>query len=273
VATKMAKLEDTIMAAQRGNAEALQSVVSHCQDRVHRLAVRMTSDFGFAEDATQEILIRIVTKLSTFRGESQFDTWVHRIAINYLLTDKKVKQRDPGLTFAMFSDDLLSGLADEKTPDPEQLILLNQLRIKCTIAMLMCLDAKHRASYVLGEVLEFDHSEAAETLGVTRGTFRQQLNRARSKVLEFTKLHCGLVSDGAPCSCPRRLPIAIEQGRVKESHSEQFKDSPSYLDLKEQAKALEVELRSAKLQRSTGALGSTKQFGEAVLSLVDPPKI
>ena len=72
----------TILAAQNGDAKALEDVVRHVQDRVHRLAIRMMYDPEHALDATQEILIRVVTKLSTFRGESSFETWVYRVALN-----------------------------------------------------------------------------------------------------------------------------------------------------------------------------------------------
>ena len=259
-----------IALAKQGDATALKKVVTHCQYKLHRLSIRMVVDPGLAEDATQEILIRIVTNLASFRGDASFDTWAYRIAINYLLTAKKVLQRDPNLTFSQFSDDLLDGLTYDRAPMPDEEIMLNQLRIKCTMAMLMCLDAKHRAAYVLGEILEFDHVQASEILDVSKVTFRQQLRRARSKILEFTSAYCGLVRDDAPCSCERRLSRALELGRINHADVYDFSDAPSYKAMKFRAQKLSEELRVAKLQRATGALTTEKDFGSMILGLIDP---
>ena len=69
-----------IQAAISGDKPALERVIRSVQDRVHRLAMRMLANPDDAAEATQEILIRVVTKLSTYRGESAFETWVYRIA-------------------------------------------------------------------------------------------------------------------------------------------------------------------------------------------------
>ncbi|MGB8813990.1 MAG: hypothetical protein WCC57_12485 [Paracoccaceae bacterium] len=85
--------------------------------------------------ATQEILIKIVTNLSTFRGESSFDTWVYRVSTNSLLTTRKVIQKERGLTFHLFQQDLQSGLVIDPSPPAEDVVLLNALRVSCTMAM------------------------------------------------------------------------------------------------------------------------------------------
>ena len=82
-------LASTVQAAQAGDAAALEQVVLAVRDRVYRLCLRMTARPPDAEDATQEILIRVITRLSTFRGEAAFPTWVHRIAVNHLLDRAK----------------------------------------------------------------------------------------------------------------------------------------------------------------------------------------
>ena len=76
------------------------------------------------------------------------------------------------------------------------------------MAMLQCLDRPHRAAYVLGEIMEFSGPEAAEVLGISPALFRKRLQHARKAVLEFTRSHCGLVSDSAPCQCHRRVAAA-----------------------------------------------------------------
>lgn len=257
--------------AKDGDAAALSELVKGVQDKVFRLSTRMLADPDAAQDATQEILIRVITKLSTFKGDSRFETWVHKVAINYLLTARKVIARDPGLSFEVFGQDLIDGLVDEDLASPEDHVMLNDLRLRCTMAMLMCLDRKHRAAYVLGEVLEMEQGEAALVLGIEPATFRKQLSRARSSVQEFTAAHCGLVSAAAPCSCPRRLPAALNCGRLGSGPYVGFGEAPSYAAAKAMAGQVNSGIAAAKLQQATGPLRAPEDFAAKVLSLVDPP--
>lgn len=259
--------------AKAGDARALEAFVRATQDNVHHLAVRMLADPQAAQDATQEILIRIITKLSTFQGDSKIETWTYKVAVNYLLTARKVIARDPGLSFQLFSDDLLNGLADENNAAPEDHIMLNEMRIRCTMAMLLCLDREHRAAYVLGDVLEMDHSEAADILGITSANYRKRLSRARGDVKDFTAASCGLANKSAACSCPKRLPAAQAIGRIGTAPSHDFHGAPAYATVRAEAQELEANLVAAKLQRSTGPLLPVKDFAQEVLSLVSPPDI
>lgn len=258
-----------IAAAQSGEAQALEQIVRGIQDRVHRLAVRMMADLVLAQDATQEILIRIITKLSTFRGEAKFSTWVYRIATNYLLTARKVLARDPGLSFDMFEADLMEGLVDDAQAAPEDHVMLNELRVRCTMAMLLCLDRDHRAAYVLGDVLELGQAEAAEVLEISPANYRQRLARARGKVTEFTAKTCGVAQKGAACSCPRRLPAAVAAGRVTARPDPMLAAAPDYASNVQGARETEAALVAAKLQRSTGPLGAPVDYARAVLRLVE----
>lgn len=260
---------DIIERAKGGDAQALEDIVRGIQDRVHQLARRMVYNPDIAQDMTQEILIRIVTKLSTFKGQSKFDTWVYRVATNYLLTARKAIAADPSLSFQMFSDDLLTNLADDSAKAPEDHIMINELRIKCTMAMLLCLDRDHRAAYILGEVLEFEQSEAVEILQISTANFRKRLSRARAQVQDYTATTCGLTNKAAPCSCPKRLPQAMVLGRVGESPSPDFLSAPNYNDVKTLATTVAANLRAAKMQRATGPLLSPIDFGQAVLNLVE----
>ncbi len=262
---------DTITAAQSGDAAALERLVRHAQVRVHRLAMRMLADPDAAQDATQDILIRIVTKLSTFRREAGFDTWVYRIATNHLLTARKVRAREAGLAFDAFGADLLDGLVDETTAAPEDHVLLNELRIKCTMAMLLCLDPPHRAGYVLGEVLELSQGDAVDILAIGPATYRQRLSRARAKVTAFTARACGLAGARGACTCRRRLPAAIATSRVGPAPSPDLADAPSFEDARSLADRTAAELVTAKLQQATGPLVSPQDLASRVMAIVDPP--
>ena len=79
--------------ANQGSQEALEKVICGVQNLIYNLSLKMLLFPSDAKDATQEILIRIVTHLSTFKGESKFTTWVYRIATNYLLTIKGKKSK------------------------------------------------------------------------------------------------------------------------------------------------------------------------------------
>jgi len=262
------KHADMVTTARTGDRAALEKLVRVAQTPVHRLALRMLADHTAAEDATQEILIRIMTNLASFRGDSAFLTWVHRIAMNHLLTAKRILARDPELTFDMFEEDLMNGLADETATNAEDHVLLNELRIGCTMAMLLCLDRDHRAAYVLGDVLEFDHVQASAILQIAPATYRKRLSRARAKVIDFTARTCGMASPDAACACPRRLAAAQSANRV--GHRT-YADAPDWAALRDQAHQTKAALVAGKLQRATGALEAPAALAARVLSLVDPP--
>lgn len=264
-------LNDLVTKAQQGNREALEAVVAQIQDTVHHLAMRMLVDRDDAEDATQDILILIVTKLSTFSGKSKFTTWVYRVALNHLLTAKKIAQREKGLTFEMFGADLEVGLIPDPGPSAEDLLMLNELRIFCTMAMLLCLDMNHRAAYVLGDILEFDHREASEILEITPDNYRKRLSRARDEVVRFTSKACGLASADAKCSCPRRLHAATAHGCVSPG---QFiyanPGAPGYAETSAAVSEVIGELKVLKLQRATGFYGSPKDYRSIIHNLGIP---
>jgi RNA polymerase sigma factor (sigma-70 family) len=105
-----------------------------------------------AKDATQEILIRVITHLGTFRGESSFVTWLYRVAANALLTIRKGRAEEARLTFQAFEQDLDEGISDARvavSPGLDEALLLEEVKIGCTQAMLLCLDRTHRLAYIL----------------------------------------------------------------------------------------------------------------------------
>lgn len=241
------QLDRDVVAAQQGDRQALEAVVRQIQDRVHHLSMRMLVDPEDAAEATQEILILVVTKLSTYRGESAFATWAYRVAANYLTSARKIRARDPGLNFEMFRQDLESGLS--QAPEADNKVLLNELRISCTMAMLLCLDLKHRIAYVLGDILELDHAEAVEVLEISKENYRKRLSRARADVVAFTSRNCGLANETANCSCPRRLPAARALGRIIPERIYYAREgAPAYDDVVDQAKEVEGALTVLKLQ-------------------------
>ena len=99
-------LEMLVEQAKNGDKKALENVVRGIQDRIYGLAIRMLWHPADAEDATQEILIKILTHLDSFRGESAFTSWAYRIASNHLLTTQKCQAEDNVSTFEDFENTL-----------------------------------------------------------------------------------------------------------------------------------------------------------------------
>ena len=207
-------LNDLARQAQTGDRSALEALVRASQDSLYTLALRFLANPDDARDATQEILIILITRLSTFEGRSAFRTWAYRIAVNYLLRSRKIQSRTLTLSFKAFEEDLHTGLVEDPAPAADDVAMLGELRIACTMAMLLCLDVEHRIAFVLGDILELDHKEAAAVLEITPATYRKRLSRARSEVIAFSGKVCGLANPAARCTCPRRLPQALRLGRL-----------------------------------------------------------
>ncbi len=262
-------LTQLVKLAQQGERDALEALVVGVQDQIYHLALRMLVNPEDAREACQEILILVVTKLSTFQGKSRFQTWVYRVAVHYLITAQKIQKRELGLTFEQFAADLEDGLLVDPAPLADDVVLLNELRISCTMAMLLCLDLTHRVAYVLGDVLELDHRDASEILDVSKETYRKRLSRARLQVVEFTSAHCGLANQNAACSCPRKLAAAQAKGRVsKQDLVHAVPGAPAYEEVLAQVQKLEVELKVLKLQTSTVSYTCPSDLGAYIAGIV-----
>ena len=202
-------------AAVGGDRRALEELLRLIAGDVRRLAQRMLWHPEDAEDATQEILVKVATRLSSFRGSARVTTWVHRIAVNHLLTTRRRRAEEPELTFAAFGRDLaedLDAAYDPRGVDDD--LLAEEVMVGCTQGMLLCLDREHRMAYVLGDVLQYPSEEAAELCGITPAAFRKRLQRARARIQTFMRGHCGLVDRANACRCHRRIGAAIARGRV-----------------------------------------------------------
>src|SRR5262245_64054099 len=212
-----AGLEERVRLAQGGDRAALESVVKEIQPQMYGLALRFLWHPDDALDATQEILVRIVTKLASFRGESGFRTWAFQVACNALRTLRRQRMERPGMSLEAFAADLATGLSDSPlvtSPPVEESLLWEEVRIGCTTAMLLCLDREHRLAYILGEILELDHRTAAAALDVSPDAYRQRLARARAEIVGLMKARCGLAHPENPCRCPRRVATAVARGHL-----------------------------------------------------------
>lgn len=208
-------------AACDGDADALESVVRAIQDDVFGLALRTLGARADAEDATQEILVLVVTKLSTFRGESHLRTWVYTIATRYLLRVRERSAREKAATFELLGQ----GLGQPPTPVPpdalahaELSLLVEEAFVGCTTAMLLGLDREHRLAFILSDILNLDGKEAAAALEIAPATYRKRVSRARERLDEFLADRCSVLDDEAPCRCENQVAYNVTLGRLAPSN-------------------------------------------------------
>jgi RNA polymerase sigma factor (sigma-70 family) len=171
-----------------------------------------------AEDVTQEILIKLLTSLSSFEGKSRFRTWLYRIVVNHVLNMKRSRAEEAGYTFEVYSQGLRSA-PDLDLPDPNSVpadvqLLVDEARIGCSMGMLLCLDREQRLIYILGEIFGVTDALGAELLEISRENFRQRLARARRELHNFMNDKCGLVNRANPCRCDKKTRGFMQAGYV-----------------------------------------------------------
>jgi RNA polymerase sigma factor (sigma-70 family) len=206
--------------AADGDREALSALVREIQQPMYRLALRFLGHPEDAQDACQEILIRIVTRLGTFEGRSKFTTWAYTVAVRSLLRTRKrlVESSVKGPEqFAAFLDAGL-GEIDTTLDEAEYQLLCEEVRISCTYGMLLCLSRPQRAAYVLADVLGLTDADGAEILDCTRDAFHQRVSRARRTLRQVIDNRCGLVDPANPCRCGRQIASSEAAGILDRNH-------------------------------------------------------
>ena len=126
------ELQSLIEKATAGEKEALETLVTGIQDMVFNLSLRMLGTFPDAEDAAQDILLKVITHLSSFRGESAFSTWVFRIAVNHLKNYRKHMFAQHPLSFEYYGEDIVNAKIQDvpdMTQDVEKTVLAEELKL------------------------------------------------------------------------------------------------------------------------------------------------
>jgi RNA polymerase sigma factor (sigma-70 family) len=185
-------------------------------NQVYNISRAMLHDGTEAEDATQEIFLRIVGSLSSFRNESTIETWVYRIARNYLLDSSRRGFADT-ISFETFAEDVgdfRSYVGELGLTREEEAIYADEVKVGCTLAMLQCLDADDRFVFILGNIFGFEGALAAAICEISETNYRRKLSRARKKLVNFMRGNCGLMNENAFCRCRKRLTIAFDRGRI-----------------------------------------------------------
>ncbi len=214
---------DLVDKAIGGDKQALEELLLSVQDVVYNLSLRMLGSLHDAEDASQEIYIRIITRLSTFKKESAFSTWVYRVATNHLLNYKKsMFAKMPPLSFEYYGADIEAGFVENGGAligGVDEDLLAQELKMSCTNVMLQCFDPESRLIYVLGTMFKVDSKICGEILDITPATYRKRLSRIRQKMADFLSEYCGLASS-PKCDCKKRVGYAIRGHRLNPNNLE-----------------------------------------------------
>ncbi len=264
--TENKELLDLIGQATAGNKNALETILRSVQDLVFNLSLRMLGSFPDAEDASQDILLKVMTHLSSFKGNSSFSTWVFRIAVNHLKDYKKHMFAKFPLSFEFYGDDIVNGKIDDVpdlTQDVERSILAEELKLSCTNVMLQCLDTESRCIFILGTMFQLDSRIAGDILGISPEAYRQRLSRVRRKMADFLQEYCGEYGSGK-CHCADRVNYAIQNHRISPTRLDFTAAAPiplqTMLEVKEAMESIDElseEFSFCKTYRSPEAL---KQF-------------
>ncbi|MDQ6887428.1 MAG: RNA polymerase sigma factor [Gemmatimonadota bacterium] len=158
--------------AALGDRRAFERVYHAHLNRVFSICMRMTGHRTRAEELTQDVFVRCWEKLPLFRGESAFSTWLHRLAVNVVLNERKTEGRERS-RMAVEEEGEEAGLSSHGVPAP---LYLDRMDLEAAIAKL---PPGARRIFVLHDVEGFKHEEIAETLGITAGGSKAQLHRAR----------------------------------------------------------------------------------------------
>ncbi len=175
---------EAIARAQQGDAEAFEALYHLHKRRVYSLCLRMTANTAAAEDLTQEAFLQLFRKIGTFRGESAFSTWLHRMAVNVVL----MQLRKKGLPVVPLEDTFENEEeAARKEPGADDVRLIgsiDRLQLKRAIE-----DLPHgyRTIFLLHDVEGYEHNEIATMVGCSIGNSKSQLHKARMKLRELLK--------------------------------------------------------------------------------------
>jgi RNA polymerase sigma factor (sigma-70 family) len=216
---RLVTLEELARLAVAGDGAALSTLCEELEVVVHRLCLRMLGDPTDAEDAAQDVLVKVITNLSRFEGRSALTTWVHQIAVRHVLSLKQSRAEIRAVDEVGFAALLEKGAqyaASRPPPSPEDRALINEVRLSCTQGMLLILGREERLALVLVDLLGLDSAEAAVVVETSHDAFRQRLSRARTRLGSFLKAKCGVANDQASCRCETQIAAKKALGGGKE---------------------------------------------------------
>lgn len=177
---------EAIERAQQGDGACFESLYGMHKRRVYSLCLRMTGNTAEAEDLTQEAFLQLYRKIATFRGESAFSTWLHRLAVNVVLMHLRKK----GLPEVSLQETMEPTEDDGPKKDfgsQDQVLAGSIDRVNLERAV-ESLPPGYRIIFVLHDIEGYEHNEIAEMMGCSIGNSKSQLHKARMKLRDLLKV-------------------------------------------------------------------------------------
>jgi RNA polymerase sigma-70 factor (ECF subfamily) len=175
---------ELIRLAQQGDAAAFEALYQLHNRRVYSCCLRMVGNTAEAEDLTQEAFLQLFRKISTFRGESAFSTWLHRLAVNVVLMKLRKKSGKETSLEQVTDPDEESGTPrrDFGTLDVRLTGSLDRVNLQRAVEQL---PPGYKAVFMLHDVQGFEHNEIAEIMGCSIGNSKSQLHKARMRLRDL----------------------------------------------------------------------------------------
>jgi RNA polymerase sigma-70 factor (ECF subfamily) len=175
---------EAIRLAQEGDAAAFERIYQLHSRRVYSLCLRMVGNTAEAEDLTQEAFLQLFRKIHTFRGESAFSTWLHRLAVNVVLMRLRKKSlAETSLEEATEPDEESGGpRRDIGGPDPLLSGSIDRVNLERAIEQL---PPGYKTVFVLHDIQGYEHNEIAELMDCSIGNSKSQLHKARMRLREL----------------------------------------------------------------------------------------
>ncbi len=178
--------QEAIERAKLGDAESFEALYGLHKRRVYSLCLRMTGNTAEAEDLTQEAFLQLYRKIATFRGESAFSTWLHRLSVNVVLMHLRKKTLpEVSLEETLEPQQEDGPRRDVGTRDNVLAGSIDRVNLQRSIESL---PPGYRIIFVLHDVEGYEHNEIAEMMGCSIGNSKSQLHKARMKLRELLKL-------------------------------------------------------------------------------------
>lgn len=175
---------EAIRRAQQGDAEAFERIYRLHNRRVYALCLRMVGNTAEAEDLTQEAFLQLFRKIGTFRGESAFSTWLHRLAVNVVLMRLRKKTlAETSLEEVTEPDEDVGGpRKDIGGPDLRLSGSVDRVNLERAVEQL---PPGYRSVFVLHDVQGYEHNEIATIMNCSIGNSKSQLHKARMRLREL----------------------------------------------------------------------------------------
>ena len=202
-----------VVDALAGNQQSLETLFCRHQPWIYNVAFRMVMVREDAEDVTQEVLIKVMTKLASYDpSKAAFRTWLYRIVANHVINMKTRGCEHAVSGFDEYYSFVTQRPDQDPDASPETSLVIADLAIGCVMGTLLCLERKQRVVFILAVGFNVSDVMGAEILEMSRDSFRKTLSRARAKLHQYMSGNCSLLNPEAPCHCHKKVTSMIASG-------------------------------------------------------------